>query len=327
MRPLLDARPDPRTRLAGRPVERAALFVRLLASSRLVLDADASTRALLRDALPSERARWDGKPLGVISVRRDDPDAGPAPELTPTMRVSGISTWVDVPAPGLSLVRNERGSVQGSVDRGARRASLRVGPDLTSDERADAGVALGIAVTLLAGHVGHCVVHAGAVIPPGGAAWLLVGDAHSGKSTTTAALAAAGWDYLSDDSVMLSPLPRERVLVEGWRRGFRLDGVAIADDTLAGGAWRSSAPLAGVLFPVVRADERTRLEPIRRSDAFAALVRQSPWLLADRGSSPQCASLLAHATEMPCARLVLGRDSHRRGARLAEVLAGIIAPA
>ena len=169
MRSLLDAiAPDPRTRLAGRPVERAAHFVRLLASSRLVLDADASTRALLRDALPSERPRWDGKPLGVISARVEDARAGDPPEIAPTMRVSGISTWVDHPASGLSLVRNARGSVNATVDRGARRATLRVWGDLEHDERVDAGVALGITITLLAGHVGHAVVHAGAVVPPGG---------------------------------------------------------------------------------------------------------------------------------------------------------------
>ena len=326
MRSLIDAiAPDPRTRLAGRPVERAAHFVRLLASSRLVLDADASTRALLRDALPSERPRWDGKPLGVISARVDETRVGDPPEMAPTMVVSGLSTWVDHPASGLSLVRNARGSVNATVDRGARRATLRVWGDLEHDERVDAGVALGITITLLAGHVGHAVVHAGAVVPPGGGAWLLVGDSRSGKSTTTAALAAAGWDYLSDDSVMLSPAPHDRVLVEGWRRGFKLEGLAVADDTIAGGTWRSSATLAGVLFPVVHAEEPTRLESITRAQAFAMLVRQSPWLMADRGSSPQCASLLAHATEMPHARLVLGRDSHRRGERLIALLGGLIA--
>jgi hypothetical protein len=333
---VFDAVTDPRSRLAGLPVERAAHFVRLLPSSRMVLDADASLRALLADALPSERTRWDGKPLGVISARCEDVDGGPAPARAPTMRVSGIAAWVDVPAPGLSVIRNENGAVHGTVDRGARRATLRVRSELTAPERADAGVALGVAVTLLAGHVGHALVHAGAVVPPGGGAWLLVGDSRSGKSTSTAALVAAGWDYLSDDSVMLSPAAGDRVLVEGWRRGFRLDRDAgahasadarmfIEEDALGGGAWRASAPLGGVLFPMVRADETTRLEPISRVDAFAALVRQSPWLLADRGASPQCASLLAHATETPMARLVLGTDSHRRGDLLAEVLAPLLA--
>jgi len=75
----------------------------------------------------------------------------------------------------------------------------------------------------------------------------------------------------------------------------------------------------------VHAEEPTRLESITRAQAFAMLVRQSPWLMADRGSSPQCASLLAHATEMPHARLVLGRDSHRRGERLIALLGDLIA--
>ena len=297
-------------------------MVRLLESSRLVLDADPPTLALLRDALPSGRAAWSGKPLGVISVRRDGGALPTLPEINATMVVSGVRTWVDVPVPGLSLIVNGSESVRATVDRGARRAMLRVCGDLAPEDRSDVGVVFGIAVTLLAGHVGHAVVHAAAVVPPPlDGAWLLVGDSESGKSTSAAALVAAGWDYLSDDSVMLSPSAGETVRVEGWRRGFQLEHASVCDDTLGGGAWRPASRLRGLLFPRVHADEPTRLEPISRAEAFALLVRQSPWLLADRGASPQCASLLAHATESSRAKLYLGSDCHRDGARLIEVLA------
>lgn len=314
--------------------------VRLLASSRLVLDADRRSRELLRDALPTGADRWTGRPLGVITAREDGADAPRTPERAPTLRVGGVCAWVDTPADGETLLRNIDGTVHAVVERNARRAAIRMCPALEEGGRDDMRVAFGLAVTLLMGHVGHAVVHAAAVVAPDGRAWLLAGDSRAGKSSTTAALVAAGWDYLSDDSVVLSPERSGQaaagICVEGWRSGFSLDrgwrdGVATGDrvetDSVAigGGRWLPTASLAGAIFPCVSADAPTALGAISQANAFVELVRQSPWLLADRGAAPAVAALLCHAAVLPVSRLSLGADSYARPERLAAVLGPLCA--
>jgi hypothetical protein len=312
---------------------------RLLASSRLLLDADRPAGDLLREALPTGGDRWTGRPLGVITARADGASAPAAPERAHTLRVGGVRAWTDTPVAGETLLMNGARTVHAVVDRNARRAMIRVIPALEESERDDVRVAFGLAVTLLIGHVGHAVVHAAAVVAPNGGAWLLAGDSRAGKSSTTAALVAAGWDYLSDDSVVLSPARSgdpSGISVEGWRSGFSLDrgwrdGVSTGDrveteaNAIGGGKWRPAAPLAGVLFPRVDASSPTALGAISQANAFVELVRQSPWLLADRGSAPAVAALLCHAAVMPAARLSLGADSYARPERLVEVLSAIVA--
>ncbi len=324
---------EPDAPVGGSPIELGVHIVPLLESSRLILNADPFTREVLREALPSPRGGWSGHPLGTIRARRDDAPAPPPPHAEPSMCVSGITLWVDQPAAGHTHLRNAAGSVHGAVDRDSRGATLHVHSALSADERLDAGVALGLAVTLLVGHVGHAVVHAAGVIAPAGGAWMLVGDSRAGKSSATAALVSAGWDYLSDDAVILSPI-RGGIRVEGWGSSIHLDrgfhagvttGHRVEFDprSFRAGHWRASAELRGILFPRVSADLPTGLAPITRADAFVELVRQSPWLLADRGASPAVAALLSAAAEHPLARLTLGADSYALPERLTAVLSAM----
>src|SRR2546422_9299837 len=99
----------------------------------------------------------------------------------------------------------------------------------------------------------------------------LAGDARSGKSTTCATLAAAGWGYVSDDQVVLAAR-EDGVEVEGWLRPFHLDRSgeggeptgerregAPAELGLAG--WRRTARPAGVILPIVAPRQVTVLTP------------------------------------------------------------------
>ena len=54
--------------------------------------------------------------------------------------------------------------------------------------------------------------------------------------------------------------------------------------------------------------------------SFTALVRQSPWLIADRGAAPEVMALLRDTAGRPAYALSLGRDSYARGAVLAAEL-------
>ena len=183
---------------------------------------------------------------------------------------------------------------------------------------------------LLAGRRGRAVLHAAAAITPDGGAWMLVGDAWAGKSTTTATLVAARWDYLSDDQVVLGDAtgglalegwPRTAHLDAGWRRGAP-EGRRVDADLarLGGGRWRRAAPLAGILLPGVAPDEPTVLAPAPASRALEALLRQSPWLLADRDAAPGILALLTRAASLPAFSLRLGRDTFARPDALLAIL-------
>jgi hypothetical protein len=82
-----------------------------------------------------------------------------------------------------------------------------------------------------------------------------------------------------------------------------------------------SAPLGGLLLPVVNADAPTSLVVAADAAAFTALVRQSPWLMADRAMAGDVMALLRDAASHPAFTLSLGRDSYARGDVLAERLA------
>jgi hypothetical protein len=81
------------------------------------------------------------------------------------------------------------------------------------------------------------------------------------------------------------------------------------------------APFGGMLLPAVHPDATTSLSRATPALALAALVRQSPWLMADRGAAPSVLTLLRDAAARPAFSLVLGRDVYARGALLAERLA------
>jgi hypothetical protein len=179
--------------------------------------------------------------------------------------------------------------------------------------------------------MGRALVHAAAIVAPDGGAWLLTGDTHAGKSTTTINLITAGWPFVSDDNVVLFRDAAGRLMVEGWPRRFHLDagwehgrpGEArgeIDPHERWPGQWVRAAPLAGLLFPRVEADRATELSPAAGAEALAGLMRQSPWLLADRARAAEILALLRAACEQPAFALRLGLDTYRDTDRLRRVL-------
>jgi hypothetical protein len=71
----------------------------------------------------------------------------------------------------------------------------------------------------------------------------------------------------------------------------------------------------------VAAERPTELSPVAAAEALGALMRQSPWLLADRACAAAVLSFLREACERPAFSLRLGLDSYRDTARLLDVLA------
>ena len=123
----------------------------------------------------------------------------------------------------------------------------------------------------------------------------------------------------------------DRPVIEGWPRTFHLDegweaGTParrrrdLDPSTLGPGQWRRSAPLERVVLLSVAADQPTSLQRASGADVLAALVRQSPWLLADRTAAPRVLALLRTAATVSLAHLTLGLDTFARPDRLAEML-------
>src|SRR5437764_1880552 len=76
-------------------------------------------------------------------------------------------------------------------------------------------------------------LHCAAVIDPQtGKSALIIGPSGSGKSTITLHLAATGWNFSTDDVVLLTK-QENRVMAYGLREGFRLTGETIVKSGLS----------------------------------------------------------------------------------------------
>jgi hypothetical protein len=262
----------------------------------------------------------------------------PRPAAAATLALGRVAAWVD-DRRGTVVLRGGLPASGGVLSLGAGHARLGVDPADVPDARADLYSMLTVSAALLLAGLGRALVHAAAVVAPDGGAWLLAGDARSGKSTTCATLASAGWAFLSDDQVVLAIRQdgEDGVHVEGWLRPFHLDRIGergeptgerheVAPAELGLAGWRRTARLAGVILPVVAAGEPTLLTPVPAAHALAGLVRQSPWLLACRNTAPAVLALLGRAVAGAFS-LRLGRDTYRDPARLAACLGSLEARA
>lgn len=274
----------------------------------------------------------------TIDVARDDGGTR-AERDDATMLVFGGVRVGEADGDALSL--RGKSAARGRIELGERRARIRVparervAPSHDPRLAADVYSMLTLSAAFLVGRLGGALVHAGCVVDPEGRAWPLVGDTHAGKTTTCVSLVVdGGWRYLADDQVVLRFDDEGVIDVQGWPRRAHLDegwsdavitGTRAVVDLRArwSDRWVTRAPLGGLLLPSIRADEATSLAVVHDASAFTALVRQSPWLMADRGAAPAVMSLLRAAAAHPAFALSLGRDSYARG----DVLAARLAPA
>jgi hypothetical protein len=193
-------------------------------------------------------------------------------------------------------------------------------------------------------------LHAGCVVEPASnKGVLLVGPSGSGKSTLTAQLAAAGWGYLSDDSLLLrtrSELPEVHAL----RRVFAVTEQAID----AGGLGevenglgepmaldprkRRFDPFAAfpdqfvescvpsvVVFPIIAHATESATERLTQPEAMTALIHQCPWASYDRVAAPgYLAALSALAKSCAAYRLQLGLDVFGNTERASGLLRSLL---
>lgn len=125
---------------------------------------------------------------------------------------------------------------------------------------------------------------------------------------------------------------------EGWLRPFHVDAgwsagrttdtrESVEPSSIGPGGWQRRAAVAGAVFLDLQPDLPTEVARLGKADALAAIVRQTPWLMADPVQAPTILALLMAAIQQPTFRLRLGRDAYRDGARLLERLQPIREPA
>jgi hypothetical protein len=131
---------------------------------------------------------------------------------------------------------------------------------------------------------------------------LIAGESGSGKSTLTLQLAAAGWNFLSDDSVFLIRRP-QGIETRGLRKFFALTSYTMAavqfetappsetpiawkrrispDQLFPNGQVRS-AFAGSIIFPTLTHESESRIVPLEPSEAMHRLMRLSPWACYDK---------------------------------------------
>jgi hypothetical protein len=291
----------------------------LLHDGSLILSIDEALRHYASEWMPSlpetlEAAHPQGQSIRISSASLDRPlDPG-----SHSLALGRVKAWL-LDSGRSAWLESDDTSIAANVDLISGAADLAI--DVNGKPSPfDVSAALTIIAGLLLVRSGRTPVHAGAVVhPETGLAWLLVGDTHSGKSTTTANLVRAGWSYLSDDYVVLAR-GAEGVMVEGWPDDFHLEegwhsgnptGVrgTTRESEIRPDARREKAALGGILFPRVDASLPTLVTPVAGVIALERLIRQSPWLIADPLSARGVLDMMRTAAEKNTADIRVGRDT------------------
>lgn len=171
----------------------------------------------------------------------------------------------------------------------------------------------------IAGARNRLVIHAG-VVARDGYAIVMPGAPNAGKSTLTASLVLAGFEYLSDEAAVVN---LERIVVEPFPRALSLDpgsfpllpelrprttdelSVLVKDQWFILPDRRGApSPVGLVVVPHLVPGEPSRLEPMTRSDALETMVAHA-FNLRKHGKAGFRA-LAAMVRSAGCHRLLLG---------------------
>ena len=289
--------------------------------------AGAVERWIPRNARPAEASEGFAARIRVVAAPSEErlPEGARNNNGKPTLTLDGVRLWLR-DGQGLMLGSS---SAHGAIDTSAGEARISIVAGQAEAADTDVYSMLTIASAALLLHEGCALIHAGAVAAPDGRAWLLVGDTHSGKSTTCLNMIRGGCAYIADDQVVLRP-SGEKIVVHGWPRDFHIDkgwergereGSRHTIDPLDfTSRVQRDAPLAGILMVSIASNSPTQMVRTAGSDALAGIVRQSPWFLADREVASLGLALLTRAAALPAFALTLGLDVYTDAGRLMDVV-------
>ena len=266
----------------------------------------------------------------------------------PEEKVSGDVVF---DAPGLSAIRTKcgyhlrsRGSFLSLDLRSGRAAGSLSGAFMDSSREDQRGIFFFAFLLLLSGR-GLYGLHAAGVLWDG-CGFLLAGGSGSGKTTLTCALARSGWQYLSDDSVLLRrSLSGVEALAFG--RPFHCAPAMFrhfpelacgANPSLHGkrlvdvGPLYSGRSLSGfrphvILFPEIASTPSSRLIPLSGTATLLRLLGEGVGLLHSRGyMAAQMVILGDLVSSVRGFRLMHGADVHTSPSRVSALLRHIANP-
>jgi len=158
---------------------------------------------------------------------------------------------------------------------------------------------------------------AGVVEPETGEGFLFVGPSGSGKSTLATHLASAGWQYLSDDALILHA-SGEGVEALALRRQFAVTEPTVATGVLGGFEDRLTEPAPfdplkrrfepqelfpdrfaesclprAVFFPVITGETESGARRLSQAETMRGLIRMCPWACYDKPSAGEHLGVLA----------------------------------
>lgn len=164
-------------------------------------------------------------------------------------------------------------------------------------------------------------LHSGAVInPKNGQGVLIIGPSGSGKSTLTVQLAAAGWPFLTDDVLALSPDGGE---IKAWplRRCFAITAETFAASSFLraraaldysqatpsdkqakkqfvphgvfNAEFREHSVPRQMFFSQLSGDEHSHVVRLSSIETMARLIRMSPWSCYDRSTAAEHVAVLS----------------------------------
>jgi hypothetical protein len=240
---------------------------------------------------------------------------------------------------GRSYFFRSNGSVVGVGGDTPKRVEVWIGDGGASREReALARLIFDASMTALR-RCGLFELHsAGVVEPESGAGILLVGPSGSGKSTLATVVANAGWQYLSDDTLLLYESGHGEfshgVAARALRREFAVTEPTVAAGLLDGYEDQLSGPVPfdpqkrrfepqavfpdrfaesciprAVFFPVVTHEPRSRARTLSQAETMRRLIRMCPWACYDRPAAKAHLGVLAGlARQAEGYELQAGRD-------------------
>ncbi|RJQ16252.1 MAG: hypothetical protein C4560_09970 [Nitrospiraceae bacterium] len=173
---------------------------------------------------------------------------------------------------------------------------------------------------------------------------LLVGSSGSGKSTSSLSLIRQGWNYLSDDVVLLKESP-DGIESIAFQKGISfgpnlaghypeldrygkpsmngqkkfLDIKSVYPD----GFVYSSFPKV-LIFPEVTQHKNSVLSPVAGAEALIMLIKNSGGIMVDKKTTGKQIEVLKQLiSQVNSYRLFLGHDLHERPDRISGILAGL----
>ncbi len=269
---------------------------------------------------------------GAWTWTEGDASARPADALFVAAHASGLALWRDGDdfllehGAGTLRVSPALRQVQGALPRSKKGAD------------SEFYVATTLALLLMLESAGFYALHAACLVSPEGDGVLVVGPSDTGKSTMALHLVGRGWQYLSDDSVLLFD-ENGRVGVRPLRRDFCVDPDAeTLFPDLAGGhehmltdadKWRvrveglypdqsrAACFPALLLFPTIAPQPESQVAPLRPAAAMLALLPQAALLARDaRSAAAFTRRVETLVRQAPAYTLRSGRDIHGNGAAL-----------